>query len=78
MVDLGGSGAGIGFDQFDNPVDVHVAADGTKYVLDKDNNRVLKFAPGATVGEVVAGGNGAGRPAATLFRYSISVSIRTN
>jgi NHL repeat. len=67
---LGGTdtASGDGLDEFDNPVDVHVAADGTKYVLDRDNNRVLKFPPGAIEGEVVAGGNGAGTGLEQLFR----------
>lgn len=33
---------------------------GNMYVCDSENNRVLKYAPGATTGVVVAGGNGAG------------------
>ena len=50
----------LGLDQFNEPVDVHVADDGTRYVLDRGNDRVLKFAPGATSGVVVAGGNDRG------------------
>ena len=34
--------------------------------MDRDNTRVLKFAPGAGTGEVVAGGNGAGNALAQL------------
>jgi len=36
------------------------------YVSDTKNHRVLKFAPGSTIGEVVAGGNGRGSDANQL------------
>jgi LPXTG-motif cell wall-anchored protein len=45
---------------------IAVAGDGTVYVSDRDNNRVLKVAPGASTFTVVAGGNGGGTAANQL------------
>jgi gliding motility-associated-like protein len=43
-----------------SPTGIYVDAAGNVYVCDTDNNRVMKWAPGATSGVVVAGGNGNG------------------
>ena len=62
----GGNGAGSALNQFgsvNGPTGVTVDAGGNLYVADFSNNRILKFPPGstgATLGVVVAGGNGAG------------------
>jgi gliding motility-associated-like protein len=56
----GGNGMGVHADQFINPLDVCLDAAGNIYVSDRANNRVQKWAPGATSGVTVAGGNGQG------------------
>ena len=40
-----------------------MAANGDIFVADYNNHRVVKWAPGATEGVLVAGGNGAGNGA---------------
>jgi sugar lactone lactonase YvrE len=67
--DLGGErgGQGSATDQFDAPMDVHVDAGGSTYILDRENHRVLRFAPGAGSGTIVAGGNGGGPSLLQLF-----------
>jgi len=49
-----------GGNQFSYPYGLGLDAAGNLYVVDIDNHRVQKFAPGATVGVTVAGGNGYG------------------
>jgi sugar lactone lactonase YvrE len=63
----GGNDYGAGASQLAAPEDVHVDAAGNVYVLDGNNNRVQKWAPGATAGVTVAGGNGLGSAANQLF-----------
>ncbi|GAB3493266.1 hypothetical protein GCM10027341_08360 [Spirosoma knui] len=45
---------------FNGPNDVYVDGQGNIYVADQYNHRIQKWAPGATQGITVAGGNGAG------------------
>ena len=55
-------------------MDVFVDNSGNVYVADVYNNRVQKWAPGATSGITVAGGNGPGNAANQLFQpYAIWV-----
>lgn len=56
----GGNGVGSGLNQLNYPADVFVDVNGDRYVSDRNNYRVLKYAPGSNVGVVVAGGNGQG------------------
>lgn len=70
----GGNGYGSGANQFGNSTQyststaggIAVDADGNIYICDNPNNRVQKWAPGATFGVTVAGGNGAGGAANQL------------
>jgi hypothetical protein len=62
----GGNGAGSAANQFDQPEGVFLDGAGNVYVVDRQNNRVQKWAPGATSGVTVAGGNGAGSAANQL------------
>lgn len=39
---------------------MHVDNNGNIYILDTENSRITKWVPGATVGSIVAGGNGRG------------------
>lgn len=63
----GGNGYGSAANQLAAPGDVHIDAVGNVYVLDGNNNRVQKWAPGATAGVTVAGGHGLGSAANQLF-----------
>ena len=66
----GGNGSGSANNQFNfesNPYgsiydggEIEVDSSGNIYIADTQNNRVIKWAPGANEGTVVAGGNGAG------------------
>ncbi len=52
---------GAGLDQLSSPIGIDVAADGSVYIADFNNHRVMRWAVGATEGTVVAGGTaGAG------------------
>jgi len=63
----GGNGYGSGAGQLAAPEDVQVDIAGNVYVLDGNNNRVQKWAPGATAGVTVAGGHGLGAAADQFF-----------
>lgn len=74
---IAGSSAGIGgsaTNQLQNPDRIYVAPDGTMYIPDLSNNRILKWLPGASSGIVVAGGNGTGS-AANQFNRPTSVFL---
>ena len=62
----GGNGFGSGNDQLGNITDLYVASNGDIYISDITNNRVQKWAAGATTGVTVAGGNGQGAAANQL------------
>ncbi|MEP6845086.1 MAG: T9SS type A sorting domain-containing protein [Panacibacter sp.] len=66
-VTAGGNGYGSGSNQLAAPGDVDIDDVGNLYVLDGYNNRVQKWAPGATSGVTVAGGHGLGSAANQLF-----------
>jgi len=51
---------GSGLNQLSNPEDVFIDSSGNIYVADGGNHRIMRWAPGATSGTVVAGGNGPG------------------
>ncbi len=64
----GGHGEGTGNDQFGFPPGgMALDKNGNLYIADLRNNRVVKWAPDATSGVVVAGGNGAGQAANQLW-----------
>ena len=74
---IAGSSAGIGgsaTNQLQNPDRIYVAPDGTMYIPDLGNSRILKWLPGASSGIVVAGGNGIGS-AANQFNRPTSVFL---
>jgi sugar lactone lactonase YvrE len=56
----GSNAGGIGLNQLSNPHGVYVDDDQTIYVADFSNHRIVEWKRGATVGQVVAGGNGQG------------------
>jgi hypothetical protein len=75
----GGNGSGVGADQFYYPIDVYLDAAKNIYIADAfsdDANlhRVQKWAPGATSGVTVAGGNGAGNHA-NQFGYLLGIYV---
>lgn len=61
----GGSG-GNGLNQLNGPVRLFMDAAGNLYIPDASNHRVVKWAPGASAGVIVAGGNGQGSGANQL------------
>jgi len=60
----GGNGGGVGLNQLNSPWGIFVDDGGNVYVA--DDNRVVRWAPGATSGVVVAGGNGPGSNASQV------------
>src|ERR1700744_2078636 len=56
----GGNGAGPALNQIDQPSYLYVDTFGNVFVADYNNNRVMKWGPGATTGVVAAGNNGTG------------------
>jgi VCBS repeat-containing protein len=56
----GGNGSGSALNQIETATGIFVDDDGNLYVSESANNRVVKWAPGATEGTIVAGGNGTG------------------
>ncbi|MCX2573376.1 T9SS type B sorting domain-containing protein [Pedobacter sandarakinus] len=56
----GGNGTGNAANQLYNPNRLFVDREGNLYIPDMANNRVQKWAPGATSGITIAGGNGTG------------------
>lgn len=62
----GGNGEGDAANQLAYPEGIFLAADGSLYIAELYNNRIQKWAPGATSGVTVAGGNGQGAGANQL------------
>lgn len=60
VIVAGGNGSGTGLNQLSSPVRIFIDASSNLYIPDMGNNRIVKWAPGATAGVIVAGGNGAG------------------
>jgi gliding motility-associated-like protein len=60
IVIAGGNGNGASQNQFANPAAIFIDKDGNLFVPDMTNNRIQKWASGATTGVTVAGGNGSG------------------
>lgn len=56
----GGNGPGSEANQLRRPADIYVDASGLIYIADTYNQRIQKWAPGASAGVTVAGGNGEG------------------
>lgn len=56
----GGNGAGNALNQLNLPSSVFADAAGNVIVTDISNQRIMKWAPGATSGTIIAGGNGSG------------------
>lgn len=56
----GGNGERNALNQLKFPYGLYVDDDQTVYVVDQSNSRIMKWKPGETSGEVVAGGNGKG------------------
>ena len=65
--------------QLYNPYSIHVTANGTMFILDTSNSRVLRWPIGEPMGTVVAGGQGAGGAFNQLgTSYSMFVDERFN
>jgi len=73
----GGNGYGVAANQLSYPYGVFVDRNGNIFIADIENNRIQKWAPGATSGVTVAGGNGAGS-AANQLNYPYGVFVDNN
>ena len=69
---------GAAANQLNYPQDIFVDAAGNLYVCDSQNSRVQKWAPGATSGITVAGGNGPGTAFYQVNSTSIFVDTKGN
>ena len=63
---------GSGYSQLDNPTSIAVDYNGTMYILDRDNYRVVKWLRDQPLGFAVAGGRGSG---STLDKIGTSYSL---
>ncbi len=74
----GGNGKGIGLNQFNNPFGIFIDKSGYLYVVDQNNNRIVKYPPGSTSltnGVVVAGSNPNGGSGPSEFNFPMSVFV---
>lgn len=71
----GGNGAGSDLNQLFGPTGVFTDIDGNIFVVDRYNNRVVKWAPGATSGIIVAGGNNGG---AALDQLNTPIAVQVD
>ena len=63
----GGNGSGNLPNQLTIPVSIYLDTQGNLYIADGRNDRVQKWAPGASQGVTVAGGNGQGSSLNQLY-----------
>lgn len=56
----GGQSKGYGLHQLSFPFAIDIDDDGTLYIADYSNHRIVAWKAGATAGQVIAGGNGKG------------------
>ena len=73
----GGNGVGAATNQLLAPSGLWVSDDGSIYVADKENHRVVKWGPGVSSGRVVAG-NGIAGNHSDQFDYVSSIVIDKN
>ncbi|CAF1401718.1 unnamed protein product [Adineta ricciae] len=71
---VGGRGKGNELDQLDNPKGIDIDDDGSVYIADENNHRIVRWISDAKNGEVVAGGNDSGDRIDQLF-FPIEVVI---
>ncbi|SER74864.1 gliding motility-associated C-terminal domain-containing protein [Pedobacter rhizosphaerae] len=74
IIVAGGNGSGSAPNQLYNPNRIFVDKAGNIFIPDMANNRVQKWAPGATVGITVAGGNGTGN-SSNQFNRPTAVAV---
>lgn len=68
----GFSGGGSSLSELSDPFGIHLDTDGTMYIIDTSNYRVLKWIVGQPMGVVVAGGRGSG---STLDKIGTSYAL---
>ena len=74
----GGNGKGTGLNQFNNPYGIFIDKSGYLYIVDQNNNRIVKYPPGSTSltnGVVVAGSNPNGGSGPSEFNFPMSVFV---
>ena len=54
------SGRGAALNQLRHPFDLDIDDDGSLFIVDTGNHRIVRWKPNATQGEIIAGGNGRG------------------
>lgn len=75
----GGNGYGAASNQIGGPADVFIDRTGIIYIVDDPNNRIQKWAPGASEGITVADGNGQGSaPNQLSAPYGVFVDVAGN
>ena len=73
----GGNGQGSQLTQLRYPYDAVQDNQGNTYVMDRNNNRIMKWEPGATEGTIYAGVNGSGS-GLDQFRNAYAMAIDAN
>ena len=73
----GGNNQGDGLDELSQPYGIFVEEDGTIYVADTNNDRIMKWDIGALEGYIVAGGQGRG-DAPNQLSYPLDVIVDPN
>ena len=66
------SAGGTGFSELSNPTAIYVDVNGTMYILDTNNYRVVKWVRGEPLGFSVVGNRG---PGSTLDKFSTSYGM---
>lgn len=73
----GGKYLGDGFDQLNSPDGIFVEEDGTVYISDGNNQRIIRWNPDTSYGYLLAGGNGPGQ-ASNQFDFPVDVFVDRN
>ena len=74
----GGQGQGDALNQLHFPFTLDIDGDGTLFIADKENHRIVRWRPNAKQGEIVAGGTGRGSQSDQLDLPRAVLLDRTN
>jgi sugar lactone lactonase YvrE len=67
--------AGNGLSQFNGPNTILVDLNGYMYIADEDNGRIMRWEPGAFIGECIAGCSGTPGAAANQLDHPGSIAF---
>ena len=73
----GGNGLGQGLNQFNSPDGIFLTENGTIYITDGFNSRIMRWDVGVSLGRIVAGGNGEGNSVAQL-NFPVDLVVDSN